>query len=235
MGDWLHRLYEISPFLGVLISGWLGGVHCLGMCGGIVGMLSLRSPTATDTSASQLTTLLGYNLGRISSYTLVGALAGGLGALLITTLGEHTAQIISTTMQYVSAFLMIALGLYIARLWQGVAYLERIGNSLLWKRIEPLGRRLRPARSFSEALLFGLVWGWLPCGLVYTFVFMALASHSALQGALLMLFFGLGTLPNLLLMGFFSANLLSWVRRPGIARIAGLSILLIGVWMLLQI
>lgn len=233
MGDWLTQLAEASPYLSVFIMGFMGGVHCLGMCGGIVGALSAGQirPNHKPSLNAQLPILLGYNLGRITSYMIAGALAGGLGALaLISSDAEQTRNILQK-MQLISALFMIALGLYLANIWHGITYLERAGKRV-WQHIEPIGRRLLPIDNAYKAIPFGLVWGWLPCGLVYTFLLMSLSSGSAKEGALLMLFFGLGTLPNLLIMGALSHHLLHWARKPAIRSGAGLTVVLMGLWML---
>lgn len=235
MGGWLTQLQEISPYLSVFIMGLMGGVHCLGMCGGIVGALSMGQSGAGQkpSLSAQLPILLGYNLGRITSYVIAGALAGGLGALTLSFSDAAQTRHILQNMQLLSAALMIALGLYLANIWHGVAYLERIGKGL-WQYIEPVGRRFLPIDNAYKAIPFGLVWGWLPCGLVYTFLFMSISSGSAKEGALLMLFFGLGTLPNLLLMGTLATHLLQWIRKPAIRVGAGLTVMMTGCWMLYQ-
>lgn len=213
--------------------GLMGGVHCLGMCGGIVGALSAGQSQGQQKPSlnTQLPILLGYNLGRITSYVIAGALAGGLGALSTAFTDAEQTRNILKSMQIISAAFMVALGLYLANIWQGIAYLEQTGKCL-WKLIEPIGRRFLPIDSAYKALPFGLVWGWLPCGLVYTFLFMSLSSGSAKEGALLMLCFGLGTLPNLLLMGTVATHLLGWARKPGVRTGAGLTVIMMGLWML---
>lgn len=215
--------------------GLLGGVHCLGMCGGIVSALSLGQsrPGQTQTLQAQLPVLLGYNLGRITSYTIAGTIAGGLGALTLNLTDAGQTQQLLQTMQLTSAAFMIALGLYLANIWRGVAHLEQAGK-VLWQYLEPLGRHFLPVDSALKAIPFGLIWGWLPCGLVYTILFMSLSSGSAVKGGLLLLFFGLGTLPNLLLMGTLAAHLLQWARKPSIRLFAGLSVVGLGLWMLYQ-
>ena len=129
---------------------------------------------------------------------------------------------------------MILLGLYLAGWWSGLARVERAGG-LLWKRIEPLGRRLLPVRSPWQALLLGMVWGWLPCGLVYSVLIWSLSAGGMLQGALLMGAFGLGTLPNLLLMGAAAGWLAGTLRQPLVRRIAGTLVILLGLAMLFQL
>lgn len=123
---------------------------------------------------------------------------------------------------------MIALGLYLAGLWNGIAKIETIG-SVLWKRIQPLTQHFIPVKNFQQAVPLGFLWGWLPCGLVYTALIWTLSAGGAIEGALIMLAFGLGTLPNLLAMGVIATKLAKWVRNPSIRMVAGLLVVLMGI------
>ena len=217
-------------FLSALLVGLFGGVHCVGMCGGIVGALGMSLPRAgRRTPLVQLPYLLAYNLGRILSYTLAGALMGGAGAWLMAGTGLRQAQ---GVLQLLAGVFMLLLGLYLAGWWSGLAHIERLG-SRFWRHLEPLGQRLLPVRSLPGALGLGLVWGWLPCGLVYSVLIWSLSAGGAAEGALLMLGFGLGTLPTLMLMGLVAARLAAWVRRPWSRRVAGTLVLAFGVHTLL--
>lgn len=216
--------------LSAFLVGLLGGVHCVGMCGGIVGALTLGLPGAVQGRArAMFPYLIAYNTGRIASYTAAGALMGGVGWLAANALLVHQAQ---QALQAIAGVFMIALGLYLAGWWYGLTRVEQVGG-LLWRRLEPLGRGLLPVRGPRQALMLGLVWGWLPCGLVYSVLIWAIAAGSPADGALLLLAFGLGTLPNLLAVGVFAAALSAWVRRPWVRAAAGALIIGFGVWMLL--
>lgn len=223
--EWLSQ----ANYLGAFIVGLLGGVHCFGMCGGIVAALSLNTSSSPQHNKPiNFPVLFGYNLGRISGYMLAGALLGGLGAGLLSLADiKHSREILSV----IAALFMIALGLYLAGIWRGITYLEKGGQSL-WKFIEPVSRRFIPATHFHNAFPLGFLWGWLPCGLVYTILIWTLSAGSALEGALLMLAFGLGTLPNLLAMGLVAAKLSRWTRNRWVQRIAGLMVVALGLYML---
>ncbi|MBK1706211.1 sulfite exporter TauE/SafE family protein [Halochromatium glycolicum] len=222
---------------GTLLTAWLvgllGGVHCIGMCGGVVATLTAGLPREERAQiARQLPFQLAYNIGRIGSYTLAGALMGALGAVALELVPLHLTQRI---LYGVAAAFMLALGLYLGGWWQGLTRVERLG-ALLWQRIEPLGRRFIPVRRWWQALAVGLVWGWLPCGLVYSVLIWSAGSGSALQGALLMLLFGLGTLPNLLGIGLLAgaaARLIEqrWLRQAAGALVIGFA--LYAFWQLL--
>lgn len=204
-----------------LVVGLLGGVHCVGMCGGIVGALSLGLPQGE----SRWPLLLGYNLGRIVSYSLAGAIAGGLGYFFSGILPVQAAQ---QVLLGLAGVFMVLLGLYLGGWWNLLAGVEKAGG-VLWRRIEPLGRGLLPVRRVGHALALGALWGWLPCGLVYSVLVWSVSSGGALQGAGLMLAFGLGTLPNLLLMGAAASRLQGFVRRPWVRRLAGGAIVAFGL------
>ena len=217
--------------MGAFVVGLLGGVHCLGMCGGIVGALTLGQPSARAAEPGFWLLQLGYNLGRLASYMAAGALAGGLGLLLAGAGPLADAQ---KLLGILAGLFMIVLGLYLAGWWSGLAKVEQAGG-VVWKRIEPLGRRLLPVRSPLHAFLLGMVWGWLPCGLVYSALIWSLSAGGVGQGALLMGAFGLGTLPNLLLMGAAAGWLGGLLRRPLVRKLAGSLVILFGLMMLLQL
>ena len=216
----------VSAFL----VGLLGSTHCLGMCGGIVSALTFglrddlrRSPWTLGPY------LLAYNAGRIGSYVIAGLIAGAVGAGAFGLLPSNSTR---WAVKLVTGGFMIALGLYLAGWWPGLQTLEKWGG-VLWSRLEPLGRKLLPVDHPLKALAFGLVWGWLPCGMVYAMLAWALAAGSAGQGASLMLAFGLGTLPMLLTIGITAEWLKDFVRRPRVRQGAGLIVLLFGFYTIL--
>lgn len=220
---------SISEFtyISAFLVGLLGGVHCIAMCGGIVGALSFG--VTPETGRVSWSYLLAYNVGRISSYTLAGVLVGGISWLAGQWFEVHLWQ---KGLQMVAGLFMLALGLYIAGWWRGLAKVEQAGG-WFWRRIEPFGRRLLPVRSVSHAFMLGLLWGWLPCSLVYSVLIWAIASGSPQQGGELLLSFGLGTLPNLLAMGAFALTLRALVQRTWLRQLAGVLIIgfgLLSMW-----
>jgi uncharacterized protein len=211
--------------LSALLVGLLGGVHCAGMCGGIVAAFSFR----TDGIVPPFRLHLGYNFGRVLSYTVFGAVAGSLGASL-NLLQIRPLQLV---LYVVAQLVMILLGLYLAGWNRWVLVFERAGG-VLWKHVQPHFRKLLPVRSLPGALLAGMVWGWLPCGLVYSVLVGALASGSAAGGAGLMLAFGLGTLPNLLGMGLFARALQPFLQHRLTRGVAGSLVAGFGAWGLIR-
>ena len=201
----------------VVMIGLLGSVHCAGMCGGIVGAFSLvparAFPVAVATvrrvPSPVLARVLAYNCGRIASYAAAGALAGGLagGARALSGLAA-----IETIGYWGANLMLVALGLYLMDAWRGLAHLEQFGQRA-WRRIAPLTACLLPLDAPWKLLAMGALWGWLPCGMVYSVLLTAMLSGSALSGAAVMAAFGLGTLPMLLSMGILGAPLRHWVQR----------------------
>lgn len=189
------------------------------MCGGIVGALSMGGQARWSMH-------LAYNGGRILSYAAAGAIAGALGAASMGLEGQVPARLI---LYFVANLMLVAMGLYLLGLTKVLAFTERAGQRL-WRRLQPLTRRFLPVRTVAQAFPLGVLWGWLPCGLVYSALATALSSGSAGRGALTMLAFGLGTLPNLLLAGIVLARLNEFVRRPIVRTLSGLLVLGFGLY-----
>ena len=225
-------MIEEFSYFSAFIIGLMSGVHCVGMCGGIVGALSMGVNKQThSSSASYFSMLLAYNFGRLFSYTLAGALMGGIGWLLSHWLLIQNFQLV---LQFMAAVIMILLGLYLSGWWTVLRHIERVGSQL-WRHIEPISKKLLPVSCFSQAVILGMLWGWLPCGLVYSVLIWSVSTGDFQQGALLMLFFGLGTLPNLLAMGFFVRQLSHLASKVWLRQFAGSIIICFGLWSLYRL
>ena len=219
-----------EQLLGALLVGILGGVHCLSMCGGVVGALTFSLPSSVQQARWRMGLYqFFYNLGRISSYVLMGGILGYLGASVVSLVSFLPLQ---RALQVLAGVFMIALGLYLAGIWQGVVVIEQAGGKLWRRLLQPLVQKLTPVRSLPQAYLYGAVWGWLPCGLVYSMLIWALSAGSALNGAAVMLAFGLGTLPNLMLMGVFAFYFTLLARNIWVRRGSGLLVVIFGVYQL---
>jgi len=216
---------ESISILGGLTVGFLGSAHCIGMCGGIASALSLAIPPERRGTATLVAHHACYSLGRILSYAIAGGLAGAVGLVLGQVLGVRGGLVLRA----LAATLLVLLGLYLAGWWPGLAFLERQGERV-WARLAPLTSRLRPGRSLPAAFALGMLWGWLPCGLVYSALALAVASGGPVQGALLMAAFGLGTLPATLATGLLAQRLTWLTRAPASRRVAGALMILFGVW-----
>ena len=219
----------MSPdlLLPALLMGLLGSTHCIGMCGGIVSSLNMGLTLQTPSYRFFLS--LFYNLGRLTTYGLLGLVIGGFSAQLLKWLPDpHMFS------RWVSGVFFILVGLYISQWHTGLRWFEKIGQPI-WQKIEPLGRSYLPAQNIKSAYLLGMVWGWLPCGLVYSALALALSSGGVAQGGLTMLAFGLGTLPMLLIMGHLAHNLkqllqIKWLRYALGVVLMAWGLLLITGW-----
>ncbi|MHA6196382.1 sulfite exporter TauE/SafE family protein [Pseudomonas wadenswilerensis] len=216
-------MVELLPLLGsALILGLLGGGHCLGMCGGLMGALTLAIPP--EQRGRRLRLLIAYNLGRILSYASAGLLLGLAGWAL-------AGGPLATGLRVAAALLLICMGLYLAGWWSGLTRVESLGRGL-WKHIQPVATRLLPVSSLPRALLLGALWGWLPCGLVYSTLLWASSQGNAVHSALLMLAFGVGTWPILLATGLAAERVTALLRRRGVRVTGGLLVILFGLWTL---
>ncbi len=221
--------------MSAFLLGLFGGVHCASMCGGIVALLGSRhrmvplrmQPGGAAVASVQSGAALqfAYNAGRIGSYGAAGAFAGALGSA--AWLAERVLPV--QQIAFVAAnLLMIALGLALAGGLRRLRGLERAGAAV-WRRISPTATRLLGASSVPGALAAGAAWGWVPCGMVYGVLAAALVSGSPVDGALLMLAFGAGTLPNLLALGFAAHRASRWLARPAVRTLGGMLIVAFGI------
>ncbi|BAW24782.1 MULTISPECIES: sulfite exporter TauE/SafE family protein [Pseudomonas] len=214
---------DLLPLLGsALVLGLLGGGHCLGMCGGLMGALTLAIPP--EQRSRRLRLLLAYNLGRIFSYASAGLLLGLAGWAVANSPAALGLRV-------VAALLLIAMGLYLAGWWSGLTRIEALGRGL-WRHIQPVASRLLPVSSLPRALLLGALWGWLPCGLVYSTLLWAASQGNAGYSAALMLAFGLGTWPVLLATGLAAERVNALLRRRSVRVAGGVLVMLFGVWTL---
>lgn len=209
---------EFNYLIPPLLIGLFSTLHCLGMCGGIMGALTFSLPAEVRQQRGRLGQFLfAYNLGRIASYALAGALIGSLGGSLFALISPRSGYLL---IQGGAALLMVGVGLYLAGWFPRFARIERLGEPL-WRRLEPFGRKLLPVRHPLQALLYGMIWGWLPCGLVYTALLLTITSGDALAGALYMTAFGIGTLPAMTGAGILARQMMALARRPAVRRVAG--------------
>lgn len=202
--------------------GLLGTGHCFAMCGGIASALGF----ASKNGASRY--IFAYNLGRVFSYACAGGAVASLGYISANYLA------LAPVLRGIAGFLLIAMGLTMAGWWRGLSYLEKAGG-LLWQGLQPLGLRLLPVRSFRTAILLGLVWGWLPCGLVYTALAYSATAQTPLEGMAQMAAFGIGTLPAVLLGGLSTGKLGKVLRSQHFRLAFALLLMAYGIWTLLPV
>lgn len=216
----------LSQTLAAFAMSLLGGLHCAGMCGGFIGALQMNRPR--DVSAARLAA--GYHAGRVASYTLAGALVGLIGGSLFAA----NVLPLQVVLLAIGSAMLLAIGITLLGRRDWMRWTEPFG-AWVWRLIGPFARRVYPPRSGVQALVAGLAWGWIPCGMVYAALALALVAGGPLQGALVMLAFGLGTLPNLLIVdaavtkiGASGGGALS-ASRAWLRPLAGAVIIVFGV------
>lgn len=218
MNDGLFLLTALS-------AGFFGSPHCFGMCGGIISALGFA--VRNDSPSKRLAFQLLYHTGRLGSYTFLGLMTGLLGQAVLSPLA-------GSIWPYAAGSLMMFLvGLYLTGWWRGLDRLEKFG-ARLWQWMGPLRQRFMPVTSPGRALTAGLLWGFLPCGLVYSALAMAVSRGSASVSALAMLAFGLGTLPMMLMTGAAAQQLKQKLNEQGWRKANGLLIMAFGIWTLVQ-
>ncbi|MFK7975359.1 MAG: sulfite exporter TauE/SafE family protein [Halioglobus sp.] len=208
---------ELSLLASAFALGLAGAGHCLGMCGGIAAALNLGN-------ARKLPVTLTYHLGRITSYTLLGATLG-LAA------GAIDVMAWTVSLRYIAGLLLIAMGLSIGGWWQGISILEK-GGALLWKPVQAMSRRWLPVKHWRQSLALGLCWGLMPCGLIYSSLAFAATAQNALTSGAIMFVFGLGTLPAMLATSFGAQGVQSVLRNRGAKQIIAILLIASGLWTL---
>lgn len=205
-----------EAFFAAVLMGLAGSGHCMGMCGGIAAALGQQ-----QSSAMRITL---FNLSRIASYAII---AGVIGAGIAHIGGDLKA--LMPTLRLIAGLLLIAMGLYLLDWWRGIQLLER-GGAVIWRGLQPISRKLMGQRSFISTIALGLLWGFLPCGLVYSALSWAIAYSGDTHAAWLMLGFGLGTLPSMLAASLTGAWLQRLFRKQSTRRIVAASMILFGLW-----
>lgn len=211
---------DLVPVLAAAFAtGLLGSTHCLGMCAGLSGLFAAGTTVATLKSNVPLA--LAYNSGRVLSYAFLGVIVAVIGAGAVATVPKLAAPI-----RIASGALIILIGLQLAFRWRLLSAIEKIG-ALIWNRVAPRARGFIPADTLMKAAGLGLLWGWLPCGLVYSALLLAATTADAVGGGLVMIAFGLGTMPAMILSGLGASRLSAFTSRNRLA--AGLLIVLLGI------
>lgn len=209
----------IDVLSSALLIGLLGAGHCVGMCGGISSALTFA--IQHDSAGKRASLIVAYNLGRIFSYVLIGTIAATVAAY-IQHLGFPYFRV-------VAGVLMILMGFYLSGWWRILTWLERGGKGL-WQYLQPIGSRLLPVQNARSAFFLGAIWGWLPCGLVYTALAFSATQADAAHGALVMLAFGIGTLPAVVTGGLAAQALKSFLQSRGFRYFSAVLMILFGLW-----
>ena len=201
------------------VTGLLGSAHCVGMCGGISGLFAVNAAVAS--LRTQLPRSVAYNCGRVLTYAILGVIVALLGKTMVDAIPRLAAPV-----RLVSGALIILIGLQVAFNWRILTPLENLGAKL-WQKIAPTAKGLLPVESGAQALALGLVWGFLPCGLVYSVLLLAASTADPVAGSLVMLGFGLGTMPAMIATGLSASKLGQFMNRRRLG--AGLLVVFIGL------
>ena len=204
-----------------LLAGLLGSAHCLGMCAGISGLFAVNSSIAT--MRMQFPTALTYNVGRVISYAVLGMIVGSFGSVIV-----KASPTVASSVRFLSGLIIILVGIKVAFDLRLLDAIERMGATL-WAKIAPVAKRLVPVTSLPRAFGLGLIWGWLPCGLVYSVLLIAATSAAPADGAAIMVAFGIGTMPAMVMTGLGAAQMSQFMRRRGTRLGFGLLIVILGV------
>ena len=211
----LYSNYVAAFMLGLLASG-----HCVGMCGGLTAALGFGQQESRRAKLLMIT----VQLGRIICYTMLGALIGKLSEFTSTWFTS-----VAIFLRFLAGLLLIAMGLYLTQWWLGISKLEAVG-AIIWRKLAPLQQTLLPINKFPSALAVGLMWGFIPCGLIYSTLAWAAFVNDGHDTALLMFFFGMGTLPALLTVILVSYQAKNFLQRKSTRQIAGLFFIVFGIW-----
>ncbi len=214
-----------TAYLILLTTGFFTGLsHCVGMCGPLVSSFSIQQKQIRE---SILAPLLMYQVGRITTYVLIGTMTAAIGSSLqLAALGQGW----QTGLSIVIGLLMIIIGLTLTGIISAGRWIE---SARLAKWVSGQIGLLLASKYPAAPFKLGLTNGMLPCGPVYAMALLAATSPSPLHGAAIMLFFGLGTLPAMLSMGFVFARL-STTLRSRLYRFAALLIMLVGLQQILR-
>lgn len=213
---------ELIPIVtAAFLAGFLGSAHCLGMCAGISGLFAVNANVAT--LRHQVPMAIAYNSGRVLTYVLLGIIVASVGSALV-----GSKPTIARPILLVTGVVIILIGLQVAFNWRLLNPIERMGG-VLWQKISPMAKHFVPVTSLPRALGLGLLWGWLPCGLVYSVLLIAATSTTPMGGAATMLAFGIGTMPAMVMTGVAAAKLSAITRRRRTRLGLGLLIVALGV------
>lgn len=211
---------ELWPLVATaFVTGLLGSAHCFGMCAGISGLFAINVNVAS--MKAQVPKAIAYNAGRVVSYAVLGVAVAMIGKTMVSGIPDIAAPV-----RFASGVLIILVGLQLAFGWRLLSPLENAG-ARLWNRIAPAAKGLVPVETTTQALGLGLIWGWLPCGLVYSVLLLAATTADPFGGGLVMVAFGLGTMPAMIATGLSASKLAQFLSGKRLG--AGLLIIVIGL------
>lgn len=216
----------LSSLAAAALLAGTGGLHCAAMCGGIASALTFSIPSEKRQGKKLWAWQLLYGSGRVSTYMLLGAGAGALGNGLLKHLSSqhfHWPALLSAT-------IMLLLAIQMMGKQSPLIHLEKVGTHV-WRRIQPLLKGLMPVDHPLKAYALGSLWGFMPCGLLYSALMVAAGTTNALAGALTMLVFGVITIPPVASAGVFAGKLRHLREGAGRPIAIALTLLVAGIFL----
>lgn len=210
------------------IAGIAGSAHCFAMCGGLAGALGIRARATATSTGSAFTNAAAYHVGRLGGYTAAGAFCGLIGATLQAVVDLAS---LGSTLRIASGVLLMMIALRMLSPWNPLRWLETLGAKF-WRRLQPFTLRTGKLTGHAHAVALGFLWGWLPCGLIYSMLLLAALSGHALHGAAILLAFGLGTLPSMLTSSVLASQVQRVLKSRWPRFASGTLLLLFGAWMI---
>lgn len=208
-----------------LLMGLGGSLHCVGMCGAIVTAFSFNQKG--NSLAKNTVQTVTYNFGRASTYILLGLLFGWLGHL-----GAELGLL--KILRVFAGVLMVATGFYVAGFFTSFTKIEVVGKTV-WRHVQPLLAKLDPKRSYLHSYFAGMIWGLIPCGLVYAAIGVALGQGSVQNSVVFMLFFGVGTMLPLILLGIGFSHMANFMRKPVVRYLLASGMIVFGSYTLVTL
>jgi len=211
------------------LIGLFGSAHCLVMCGGITAAFSPNLPRAQQIGWPFWRLLTTASAGRILTYTLLGMVFGMVGGWL-----ADSHHFFTTVLRTLTGVFLILMGLWVSQVWRGLSRLEQLGHRLISPWAQRLQSDLQP-NTLSRAFRYGLTWGLLPCGLVYSALLWSASTAHVGQAGVQMALFGLGTLPAILGAGYLASHIVLALKSAKIHRLSGGLMVAYGVWTLVPV
>lgn len=210
------------------VAGIAGSAHCFAMCGSLAGAFGMRARAIGGSASGAFGHALSYHVGRLSGYTIAGAICGVLGATLQAVLDLAR---IGSWLRIASGVLLLLIALRMLSPWNPLRWLETLGAKF-WRSLQPLTQKTGTLDGRAQAIALGFLWGWLPCGLVYSMLLFAALSGNALHGGAILLAFGLGTLPSMLTSTVLASQVQQLLRNRWPRFASGILLMLLGAWMI---
>lgn len=207
------------------IIGIFGSAHCIGMCGGISIIISSNLP-----KKNFIYFVFSYNFGRIISYSIIGFIAGYFGFFLLNFFGDFFIYFF----KILSSLSLLLIGLYLIDIFKTFSFVENFGLKI-WIKFNFLFKKFLPIKNFFHSFLIGIIWGQIPCGLVYSVLIWSLSYPSYFDSMLIMFFFGLGTLPSMILTGHFHFYLKKTINKKLLRYFFGIFFIFLSVLMIFNV